>query len=97
MLCVEDLQRRTDIKKVSHGKISGQLQLLVPDNLDPISGWCMLHTHTEMGRNRSEFCFTDQRDSPQGARNSGSTLPFVSVTIVYMYMYFIKTSLSFPH
>ena len=72
------------LKKSPKGKVSGQLQLLVPDNLDPISGWCMLHTHTEMGRNKSEFCFTDQRDSPQGARNSGSTLPFVSVTIVYM-------------
>ena len=95
MLCVEDLQRRTDIKKVSQGKVSGQLQLLVLDNLDPISGWCMLHTHTEMGRNRSEFCFTDLRDSSQGARNSGSTLPIVSVNKVYMY--FINTSLSFPH
>ena len=70
--------------KSPKGKVSGQLQLLVPDNLDPISGWCMLHTHMEMGRNKSEFCFTDQRDSPQGARNFGSTLPFVSVTIVYM-------------
>ena len=96
MLCVEDLQRRTDIKKVSQGKVSGQLQLLVLDNLDPISGWCMLHTHTERVRNRSEFCFTDQRYSLQGARNSGSTLPFVSVNIVYMY-FIKKTSLSFPH
>ena len=81
---MEDLQSRQILKKSPKGKVSGQLQLLVPDKLDPISGWCMLHTHTEMGRNKSEFCFTDQRDSPQGARNSGSTLPFVSVSIVYM-------------